>query len=215
MRLVARALAGGDHVEAAGARPVDVLANERGLVAPGEAIDHARGLRLARKQGTGERIRLNVDHHDVLAVPDGAQGVTYAGGRDAGRLDDHFDLGASDQRFRVLRHVRGAARERVPQRGCGNRLIVPPGGAKLAPRAGDVEIGHRNEMHAVRQAHLGDKHGAELARSDQADGDRTERSLPFEQHGVEVHGTLRANSMQSLLQTNRELSSEFAAVRRA
>src|SRR5262249_19330223 len=73
----------------------------------------------------------------------------------------------------------------------------------------------RNEMHAVRQPHMGDKHGAELARPDQADGDRTERSLPFEQHGVEVHGTLRANSIQSLLQTNRELSSEFAAVRQA
>src|SRR5262249_58987634 len=140
MRLVARALAGGDHVEAAGARPVDVVANERGLIAPCEAVDHAGGLRLAREQGTSERIRLDVDHHDVLAVPDGAQGVAYAGGRDAGRLDDYFDLGASDQRFRILRHVRRATRERVPQRGCGNRLIVPACGAKLAPRAGDVEI---------------------------------------------------------------------------
>src|SRR4029450_3447016 len=99
LRLVAGALAGGDHVEAAGARPVDVLANERGLVAPGEAIDHARGLRLARKQGTGERIRLDVDHHDVLAVPDGAQGVAYAGGRDAGRVADDFDLRARDTRL--------------------------------------------------------------------------------------------------------------------
>ena len=43
-------------------------------------------------------------------------------------------------------------------------------------------------MHAVGQAHLGCEHRAELARADQADGDRAARSLPFEQHRVEVQG---------------------------
>ena len=68
-RVVARALAGGDHLEAAGARPVDVLADERGLVAPGQRVDDARLARLARQQRPGQRVGLDVDHDDVLAVP--------------------------------------------------------------------------------------------------------------------------------------------------
>ena len=92
-----------------------MLANERRLVAPSEAVDHARALGLAREQRAGKRIGLDIDHHDVLAVPDRSERVAYAGGRNAGRLDDDFDLGAGDQRLRILRHVRGAARARVLQ----------------------------------------------------------------------------------------------------
>ena len=70
VRLVARAFAGRDHLEAAGARPIDMLADQRRLIAPGEAVDHARFLRLAREQRARERIRLDVDHDDMLAVGD-------------------------------------------------------------------------------------------------------------------------------------------------
>ena len=70
MRLVARALAGADHLEAGGARPVDMLADQRRLVAPGERIDDARGLGLARQQRPGHRVGLDIDHDDVLAVRD-------------------------------------------------------------------------------------------------------------------------------------------------
>src|SRR5262249_17593221 len=63
-------------------------------------------------------------------------------------------------------------------------------------------------MHSVGQAHRGGKHGADLARPDEADGNRTARSLPFDQHGVEIHGVLRSSQGVELLrQTNRELSS--------
>ena len=103
VRLVARALAGRDHLEAAGARPVDVLADQRRLVAPGEAVDHARGLGLAREQRAGERIGLDVDHDDVLAVLDRFDRVDDAGLGDAGRLDDHLDAGMRDQRLRRRR----------------------------------------------------------------------------------------------------------------
>src|SRR4029453_763889 len=41
-RVIARALAGSDHLKAAGARPVDVFADQRRLVAPGQRIDDAR-----------------------------------------------------------------------------------------------------------------------------------------------------------------------------
>ena len=150
VRLVTGALAGGDDGEAAGARPVDMLANKRGLIAPGEAIDHAGGFGLARKQRTGERIRLDIDHDHMLAVRDRTQGVTYARARDAGRLDDHLDLGKRNDRLGVLRHMRPAIRERFPQRGRANRFIVPPGSAQLATRARRIEIGNREHAHSAR-----------------------------------------------------------------
>ena len=53
-RVVARALAGGDDLEAAGARPVDVLADERRLIAPGQRVDDARRARLLRQQRPGD-----------------------------------------------------------------------------------------------------------------------------------------------------------------
>ena len=101
MRLVARALAGGDHREAASARPVDMLADQRGLIAPRQAVDHTRGLGLAREQRTRERVRLDIDHDDVLAVVDRSQSMADAGRRNAGRLDDHLDLGKGDQGLRI------------------------------------------------------------------------------------------------------------------
>ncbi len=203
MRLVARAFACGDHGEAAGARPIDMLTNERGLIAPRQAVDHTGGLRLAREQRTGDRIRLHVDHHDVLAMGDCAQGVVDAGRWDAGRLDDDLDLGESDQRVGICSHMRATTFERLTQRGRGNRPIVPSGYAKLAQRAGDIEIGDRNDVHPARQPRLRQKHRAELACPDQANGDRTAGGLPFEQHGVEIHGILRSlKAIRSLLQTS-------------
>ena len=92
MRLVARALAGRDHLEARGARPVDMLADQRRLIAPCEAVDDARLLGAAREQRAGERVGLHIDHHDVLAVLDRLEAVRDAGARDPGRLHDHFDL---------------------------------------------------------------------------------------------------------------------------
>jgi hypothetical protein len=45
-------------------------------------------------------------------------------------------------------------------------------------------------MHAARAPHLAEKHGAELAGADQADGHGTAGGLPFEQQGVQIHGTI-------------------------
>ncbi len=142
VRLVARALAGGDHLEAAGARPVDVLADQRRLVAPGEAVDDARGLRLARQQRTGERIRLDVDHDDVLAVRDRRERMADAGVGIAGRLDrSPRSRGArSPPRHRPSTMGRGRSSARRQRLG-GELLRGPAGGAELRSRARDIEVG--------------------------------------------------------------------------
>ena len=69
-RVIARAFAGADHLEAGGARPIDMLANERRLVAPGQAVDHAGRLGAARQQRPGHRVGFHIDHDDVLAIFD-------------------------------------------------------------------------------------------------------------------------------------------------
>ena len=182
MRLVARALAGRDDLEAAGARPVDVLADQRRLVAPGEAVDHAGGLRLARQQRPGQRVGLDVDHDDVLAVLDGLQRVDDAGLRDAGRLDDHLDVrdARSAPAASAVTWVR-ALLDRVAERGRGVLLGRPAGGRELAVARADIEIGDADDVQAPRQAGLRQEHGAELAGADQADGDRLTGGFAFEQ----------------------------------
>jgi len=155
VRLVARALARSDDLEARGARPVDVFANQRGLIAPGKAVNDARGLGLACEQRTRDRVGLDVDHHDVLAVVDDLQRVRDAGFGNAGRLDDHLDAGMLDDGFRVGSNMCRAALERVIERGCGILLGGPPGGCQLGLRPPDVEIGDCNDVHTFRQPRLG------------------------------------------------------------
>ena len=190
MRLVARALAGGDHGEAAGAGPVDMLANERGLIAPCQAVDHARGLGLAREQRPRERVRLDVDHDDVLAVVDRSESMADAGGRNAGRFDDHLDRGECHHGLRIGRHMGASGLECFTQRRCGDRLLVPSRGAQLAQRARDIEVGDGDDVKPARAPCLSQKHGAELSGPDETDGHRPAGGLAFEQHGVEIHGNL-------------------------
>ena len=97
-RVIARAFAGRDHLETAGARPIDMLADQRRLVAPGKTVDHAGRARLRGEQRTGHHVGLDVDHHDMLAVLDDLQRMRNAGLGIAGRLDDHLDVGERDQR---------------------------------------------------------------------------------------------------------------------
>ena len=113
--------------------------------------------------------------------------VSDAGLRHAGRLDDHFDLRTRDQRIGIVGDARRAALERVIER-CRRILRErPSGGLELIPRARNVEVGDADDMHALRQPRLREKHGAELAGTDQADGHRPARGLPFEQQGMQVH----------------------------
>ena len=190
VRLVARALAGRDHLEAAGARPVDMLADQRRLVAPGQAVDDARGLGLAREQRTRDRVGLDIDHDDVLAVVDRRQRMADAGRRDAGRLDDHLDLGKGDQGLRIGGDMGASGLERFAERCRRDRLLVPAGVRSWLKRARNVEIGDGHDVQSARAPRLRQKHGAEFAGPDQPDGHRPAGGLAFKQHGMEIHGSL-------------------------
>ena len=192
VRLVARALAGSDHGEAASTRPVDVLAHERGLIAPSEAVHHAGRFRFAREQGSRKRIGLHVHHDDVLSMRDRLQSMADASRSNPGRLDDHLDLGEGDQNANVAGYQRAAGGMGSGERRSRNGLVFPSCAAKLVSGARHVEVGDGNDVHAARQPGLGQKHRAELACANEADGHRTSRRFALEQHPMEIHASLRS-----------------------
>src|SRR5262245_65563693 len=102
MRLVARSLTGAYDFEASSARPIYLLADQRRLIAPGERIDDAGVLCAAREQGTGDRIGLDVDHHDMLAVCYRLECVNNPRARHACGLDDDLDLRICDEGFGIV-----------------------------------------------------------------------------------------------------------------
>ena len=141
---VLRALAGGDDLEARGAAPVDHLADQRRLVAVRERIDDAGLARALREQRAGERVGLDVDHHDVLAVRAARERVADARGRIAGRVDDDLDLGRGDQRGRVVGDVASCrCLRRVGDRARGVALGCPAGARQRRARALGREVGDR------------------------------------------------------------------------
>jgi hypothetical protein len=92
-----------DDPEPAGPRPVDVLANQRRLVAPRQRVDDSGLSALPRQQRSGQGIGLDVDHDDMLAVRNRRLAQLDAGSGIARRLDHHVDLGMADQRHGVDR----------------------------------------------------------------------------------------------------------------
>ena len=197
MRLVARALAGGDHLEAAGARPVDMLADERRLIAPGEAVDDAGVLRLAREQRAGKDIGLHIDHDDVLAVRDGLERVSDAGLGNAGCLNDDLDAGKRNERLGVGGDVQAPSLQCVAERRRGECFGGPAGARQLAARASDIEVGDADHMHALRAPRLREEHGAELAGADQADRHRPAGRCALQQLRVQVHCSLSSGGVDA------------------
>src|SRR5467141_3278153 len=118
-RQVLGALAGGDDLEAAGARPINDLAGQRRLVAIRERIDGALGSRLSGQERTGEHVGFYIDHDNVLAGSDRCAGMGNPGGRATGRLDNDLDLriGArfGSRRDKRVRAIRGASHPTVQQ----------------------------------------------------------------------------------------------------
>ena len=186
--MIARALAGADHVEAAGARPVDMFGDERRLIAPGEAVDDARLFGAARKQRPGDDIGLDIDHNDVLAVVDGREAVADADLRVAGRVDGHVERGMRDQRGRVVADMGCAALRRRVEAGSAQAFVAPAGGAGVVARPGDIEIGDAEHMQAHCPPRLGEEHGAEFPGADQPDAHRFARFGARCEQSRKVHG---------------------------
>ena len=105
-RLIARALAGRDDLEARSARPIDMLADERRLIAPGEAVDHARGRAFEASSGPATTSASTLTITTCLPFSITFSAVIDPGLGIAGRLDDHLNVGERDQRVRIVRDVR-------------------------------------------------------------------------------------------------------------
>ena len=138
LRQVARALAGADHGEAAGARPVDQLADQRRLIAVGEAVDQARLPRPLGEHRSDQDVRLDVDHHQVTTVVDRGERVARAGARIAGRLDHHVQTRRGDQGAAVVGEMR-CARSARPASKSGASICSsgqPASRMKLRARSG-------------------------------------------------------------------------------
>jgi hypothetical protein len=91
------AAAGSGDLEARGARPVDQVADQRRLIAIGQAVDHARLGGALGEQRAAEGVGLDRHHDHALAVAEGLERVLDGGDRIAGRFDDDVDLGMADE----------------------------------------------------------------------------------------------------------------------
>jgi hypothetical protein len=127
--------------EARGARPVDQLADQRRLIAIGEAVDHARLGRALGEQGSAEGVGLDRHHDHALAVLEGFQRMLDGCDRIAGRFDDHVDLGMGDQGLPVVGQEGVAVLARLGERAGGCHLGLPAKPRQVLARPGRREVG--------------------------------------------------------------------------
>ena len=181
------AAAGGRHLEPRGPRPVDQFADQRRLVAVGEAVDHAGLCRAAGEQRAAEGVRLDRDHHDALAVPEGFQCVLDGGNRIAGRFDDDVDLGMADQGAPVVGQKGTAVLACLGERGRARDLGLPAQPRQVLPRARRRQVGDTQQMDARRRRDLRQVHRTELAGADHADAQRIRLGRAGHEHAMETH----------------------------
>ena len=67
--------AGAYDLEAQDSGPIDELGNQRRLIAESERVQDACVCGSARKKRSGQRIRLDIDHHYVTLTPTGGKSV--------------------------------------------------------------------------------------------------------------------------------------------
>ena len=189
-RQVLGALAGADHAKPRRAGPVDDLGDERGLVAIGEGIDDPGLRRPAGDERAGQRVGLDVDHHDVALVPAAGERVADAGARMARRLDDHLDPVGGDQPFRVVGEEGRALAQRLGDapRAVALRGPVDPGERGPCPLR--IEVGDADDVQPRRARRLRQEHRAELAGPDHPDPHRIPGRRPRGELVVQAHGVL-------------------------
>jgi hypothetical protein len=145
---------GGHHREAATARPVHQVADQRRLVAEGQRIDHAGLLCPAREQRPTERVGLDrhVDH--MLAVLEGRQAMVDRGNGVAGALDDDVDRRVPHQGLPVVADMRAAVLQCRVQARRHAALGLPADPREVAPGAVGAQVGNAGQMHARRARDL-------------------------------------------------------------
>jgi len=94
------------------------------------AVDHARGLALRASNGP-DRVRSTLTI--TMCLPCRSQRAHADPGRNAGRLDDHLDVGECDQSLRIRRHMGASGLEcftsdarRSPARPIPGAQLAPP-----------------------------------------------------------------------------------------
>jgi hypothetical protein len=185
----------GGHLEARGACPVDQLADQRRLVAVGEAVDHAGFGRAPGQQGAAEGVGLDRDHDHALAVAERLQRVLDGGDRIAGRLDHDVDLGMAHQGAPIVGQMRVALPTRLGERDGRRHVGLPAQPRQVFPRARRRKIGDAQEVDAGRRRDLREVHRAELAGADQANAQRPGFSGAREKHAMETHCLLPSLSV--------------------
>ena len=170
-----RALAGADDLEAAQARPLDELADQRGLIAVGERVDDAGRPGATGEQWPDERIRLHVDHHDVPAGLDRAQGMVDARRRIPRRLDHDLHARRGDQPVGVVGQPGRAVPVRVLRTAGGERRVRPAGRDQPFAHQARREIGDADDVDAGRAARLRQVERPEDTAADHRHADRARR----------------------------------------
>ena len=163
---------GGHHREAAAARPVDQVADQRGLVAEGERVDDTRLRSTFGQQRATERIGFDRHVDDMLAVREGLKAMVDGSDRMSRAFDDDVDRGMAHQGLPVVADMRAAIGQRSIEARCLHALGRPADAREVAARGLGVEVGDAGQVHPGRARHLREVHAAEFAGADQADAHR-------------------------------------------
>ena len=187
-RQVFRPLASAHNLEARDSPPIDEFGNQRRLVAIGERVQDPGLCGFAREKRSGQRVCLNIDHHDVALMLTAGKSVLNSRGRIARRLDDHLEAIRGDEGECVIRKERLAASESVADRLSLRAIRRGSDGDERASSAVEVEIRHPHDVQSRRPKRLRQEHRAEFARPNQTDADRLLGSGPLGQLQRHAHG---------------------------
>ena len=175
-----------------GARPVDEIADQRRLVAEGQAVDDAGLSRLAGEQRAAQGIGLDGHVHDVLVLGERLETMLDRRDRVACAFDDDVDLRMPYQRLPIVADVRRSLRDGGIDRRRGAALGKPADAREIRQRGRRIEIGDGDDVHARRLRHLRQVHRAELAGADHADAQRPALRSALGQLGVKAQAGARA-----------------------
>jgi hypothetical protein len=169
---VFRTLARAHDLETRDSRPIDELGNQRRLIAISERVKDTGLGGSPREKRSGQRVRLDIDHHQVPLTLTAGKSVLDSRRGTARRLHDHLEAVRGDERACVVRKERSTSDESFADRLCLRVTLRGSDADESPPSAVEVEVGHPDQVQPRRPQRLRQEHRAELARPDQTDADR-------------------------------------------